>query len=433
MERISVLGTGYVGLVTGSCFAYLGHKVICLDINEEKIEKLKKGDIPIYEPQLDKILAVAQESNNIEFTVNYDYAIKNSDFIFIAVGTPSASDGSADLSFVSQALKTIASYITENDFKIIVNKSTVPVGTGRWATSLVAEELSKKGVKEPQKYFCIVSNPEFLREGKAVEDFMNPDRIVIGSDDKDIALKTASLYSTLNPPMIITNLPTAEMIKYASNAFLATKISFINEMANLSEKIGADIEIVSKGMGLDKRIGPYFLKAGLGFGGSCFPKDVKALIHTAKKYSIDPTILEAVMKVNEQQKIKPIKILKKANVNLNGARVALWGLAFKPDTDDIREAASLNIINELLNYNATIYAYDPIVKDIPIKDKRISIFSDKYKALENADILILVTEWEEFKNVEFKRFKDKIVIDGRNIWEKNILKKYAKACFSIGR
>ncbi len=433
MERISVLGTGYVGLVTGSCFAYLGHKVICLDINEEKIEKLKKGEIPIYEPQLDRILAVAVESNNIEFTTDYDYAIKNSDFIFIAVGTPSAPDGSADLSFVSQALKTIASYITENDFKIIVNKSTVPVGTGRWASALVADELLKKGVREPEKHFCVVSNPEFLREGKAVEDFMNPDRIVIGSDNKDIALKTASLYSTLNPPMIITNLPTAEMIKYASNAFLATKISFINEMANLSEKIGADIEIVSKGMGLDKRIGPYFLKAGLGFGGSCFPKDVKALIHTSKKYSIDPTILEAVIKVNEQQKIKPIEILKKANVDLDKARVALWGLAFKPDTDDIREAASLNIISELLNYNATIYAYDPIVKDIPIKDKRINILSDKYKALENADILILVTEWEEFKNVEFKRFKDKIVIDGRNIWEKNILKKYAKACFSIGR
>ncbi len=433
MERISVLGTGYVGLVTGSCFAYLGHKVICLDINEEKIKKLKKGEIPIYEPQLDRILAVAVESNNIEFTTDYDYAIKNSDFIFIAVGTPSAPDGSADLSFVSQALKTIAYYITENDFKIIVNKSTVPVGTGRWASALVADELLKKGVREPEKHFCVVSNPEFLREGKAVEDFMNPDRIVIGSDNKDIALKTASLYSTLNPPMIITNLPTAEMIKYASNAFLATKISFINEMANLSEKIGADIEIVSKGMGLDKRIGPYFLKAGLGFGGSCFPKDVKALIHTSKKYSIDPTILEAVIKVNEQQKIKPIEILKKANVNLDKARVALWGLAFKPDTDDIREAASLNIISELLNYNATIYAYDPIVKDIPIKDKRINILSDKYKALENADILILVTEWEEFKNVEFKRFKDKIVIDGRNIWEKNILKKYAKACFSIGR
>ncbi len=433
MERISVLGTGYVGLVTGSCFAYLGHKVICLDINEEKIKKLKKGEIPIYEPQLDRILAVAIESNNIEFTTDYDYAIKNSDFIFIAVGTPSAPDGSADLSFVSQALKTIASYITENDFKIIVNKSTVPVGTGRWASALVTDELLKKGVREAEKHFCIVSNPEFLREGKAVEDFMNPDRIVIGSDNKDIALKTASLYSTLNPPMIITNLPTAEMIKYASNAFLATKISFINEMANLSEKIGADIEIVSKGMGLDKRIGPYFLKAGLGFGGSCFPKDVKALIHTSKKYSIDPTILEAVIKVNEQQKIKPIEILKKANVNLDKARVALWGLAFKPDTDDIREAASLNIISELLNYNATIYAYDPIVKDIPIKDKRINIVSDKYKALENTDILILVTEWEEFKNVEFKRFKDKIVIDGRNIWEKNILKKYAKACFSIGR
>ncbi|SDC25798.1 UDP-glucose dehydrogenase [Desulfurella multipotens] len=433
MEKISILGTGYVGLVTGSCFAYLGHKVICLDINKEKIEKLKKGEIPIYEPQLDKIVALAEESDNIEFTTDYSYAIKNSDFIFIAVGTPSLPDGSADLSFVEDALKTIASYINENDFKIIVNKSTVPVGTGRWATKLLENELLKKGLKEPQKHFCVVSNPEFLREGKAVEDFMNPDRIVIGSDDKDIALKTASLYSTLNPPMIITNLPTAEMIKYASNAFLATKISFINEMANLSEKIGADIEIVSKGMGLDKRIGPYFLKAGLGFGGSCFPKDVKALIHTSRKYNVESSILDAVIKVNENQKIKPIKILKQSNIDLNGAKVALWGLAFKPDTDDIREAASLNIINELLKNNAIVFAYDPIVKSLPIANKNLIITKDKYEALDKSDILILVTEWDEFKNIDFKRFRDKIVIDGRNIWEKNILKKYAKTCFSIGR
>jgi UDPglucose 6-dehydrogenase len=262
---------------------------------------------------------------------------------------------------------------------------------------------------------------------------MNPDRIVIGSDDKDIALKTASLYSTLNPPMIITNLPTAEMIKYASNAFLATKISFINEIANLSEKIGADIEIVSKGMGLDKRIGPYFLKAGLGFGGSCFPKDVKALIHTSKKYNVESSILDAVIKVNENQKNKPIEILKQLNIDLNGAKVALWGLAFKPDTDDIREAASLTIINELLKNNAIVFAYDPIVKSLPIANKNLIITKDKYEALDKSDILILVTEWDEFKNIEFKRFRDKIVIDGRNIWEKNILRKYTKICFSIGR
>jgi UDPglucose 6-dehydrogenase len=433
MEKISILGTGYVGLVTGSCFAYLGHKVICLDVNREKIEKLINGEIPIYEPQLDKIVALAQESENIEFTTDYTYAIKNSDFIFIAVGTPSLSDGSADLSYVSDALKTIASCISENDFKIIVNKSTVPVGTGRWAAKLLADELSKNGLKEPEKHFCIVSNPEFLREGKAVEDFMNPDRIVIGSDDKDVALKTASLYSTLNPPMIITNLPTAEMIKYASNAFLATKISFINEMANLSGKIGADIEIVSKGMGLDKRIGPYFLKAGLGFGGSCFPKDVKALIHTSKTYNIEPSILNAVMQVNEKQKTKPIEILKNAGIDLSGTKIAIWGLAFKPDTDDIREAASLTIINELLKHDAIIFAYDPIVKNLPIQSKNLHIVNDKYEALEKSDVLILVTEWSEFKNIEFKRFKDKIVVDGRNIWEKNILKKYTKACFSIGR
>lgn len=433
MEKISIFGTGYVGLVTGSCFAYLGNKVICIDIDEEKIERLKKGDIPIYEPQLDKIVSLAKESDNIEFTTDYSYGIKNSDFIFIAVGTPSLPDGSADLSFVENALHTIASQITEDDFKIIINKSTVPVGTGRWATKILTTELTKKGIKEPQKHFSVVSNPEFLREGKAVEDFMNPDRIVIGSDDKDIALKTASLYSNLNPPMIITNLPTAEMIKYASNAFLATKISFINEMANLSEKIGADIEIVSKGMGLDKRIGPYFLKAGLGFGGSCFPKDVKALIHTSKHYDVESLILKSVMEVNEKQKIKPLEILKQSGIDLKGAKVTLWGLSFKPDTDDIREAASINIIDELLKNDATVIAYDPIVKSFPVENKNFTIANDKYEALEKADILILIAEWDEFKNIEFKRFKDKIVIDGRNIWEKNILKKYTKACFSIGR
>ncbi len=440
-KRIAVIGTGYVGLVSGACFAYLGHKVIGLDIDEEKIKRLRRGEVPIYEPGLDRILEQALERGNIEFTNDYEYAVKNSDFIFIAVGTPSRDDGSADLSYVESAYRSIAKHIDNEDFKIIVNKSTVPVGTGRWAKEFIKNLLKEKGVKDPEERFEVVSNPEFLREGKAVEDFMNPDRVVVGADNRDVAGMVASLYEKLQPAMLITDLPTAEMIKYASNAFLATKISFINEIANICEKTGADVTVVARGMGLDHRISPHFLNAGCGFGGSCFPKDVKALIHTAKEVNGKPLLLESVIEVNERQKLKPVEKLLKHIPDLNGKTVAVWGLAFKPETDDMREAPSIPIIKQLLKLGAKVKAYDPVAtenakqvfkSEIENYGEKLKFTADRYSALEGADALILVTEWQEFKEVDFDKLKGKVVIDGRNIWEPSIMKQFC-TYESIGR
>ncbi len=438
-KRIAVIGTGYVGLVSGACFAYLGHKVIGLDIDEEKVEKLRKGKIPIYEPGLDRILSKALSDGNIEFTTDYEYAVKNSDFIFIAVGTPSREDGSADLSFVESAYRSIARYIGDKDFKVIVNKSTVPVGTGRWAREFIASLLRERGIKEPEKRFEVVSNPEFLREGKAVEDFMKPDRVVVGADNRDVAGLVASLYEKLQPPILITDLPTAEMIKYASNAFLATKISFINEIANICEKLGADVTVVARGMGLDHRISPHFLRAGCGFGGSCFPKDVKALIHTAKEVREEPELLESVISVNERQKLRPVEKLLKHIPSLEGKRVAVWGLSFKPETDDMREAPSIPIVRELVKRGAYVLAYDPValenarkVFSEELKAGRLELVSDKYEALEGSNALILVTEWDEFKEVDFDKLKGKVVVDGRNLWEPSIMKQFC-TYESIGR
>ncbi len=438
-KRIAVIGTGYVGLVSGACFAYLGHKVIGLDIDEEKVEKLRRGKVPIYEPGLDRILSKALSDGNIEFTTDYEYAVKNSDFIFIAVGTPSREDGSADLSFVESAYRSIARYIGDEDFKVIVNKSTVPVGTGRWAREFIASLLRERGIKEPEKRFEVVSNPEFLREGKAVEDFMKPDRVVVGADNRDVAGLVASLYEKLQPPILITDLPTAEMIKYASNAFLATKISFINEIANICEKLGADVTVVARGMGLDHRISPHFLRAGCGFGGSCFPKDVKALIHTAKEVREEPELLESVISVNERQKLRPVEKLLKHIPSLEGKRVAVWGLSFKPETDDMREAPSIPIVRELVKRGAYVLAYDPValenakkVFSEELKAGRLELVSDKYEALEGSNALILVTEWDEFKEVDFDKLKGKVVVDGRNLWEPSIMKQFC-TYESIGR
>ncbi|MEO2065106.1 MAG: UDP-glucose/GDP-mannose dehydrogenase family protein [Desulfurobacteriaceae bacterium] len=438
-RRIAVIGTGYVGLVSGACFAYLGHKVIGLDIDEEKVEKLRRGKVPIYEPGLDRILSKALSDGNIEFTTDYEYAVKNSDFIFIAVGTPSREDGSADLSFVESAYRSIARHIGDEDFKVIVNKSTVPVGTGRWAREFIASLLRERGIKEPEKRFEVVSNPEFLREGKAVEDFMKPDRVVVGADNRDVAGLVASLYEKLQPPILITDLPTAEMIKYASNAFLATKISFINEIANICEKLGADVTVVARGMGLDHRISPHFLRAGCGFGGSCFPKDVKALIHTAKEVREEPELLESVISVNERQKLRPVEKLLKHIPSLEGRRVAVWGLSFKPETDDMREAPSIPIVRELVKRGAYVLAYDPValenakkVFSEELKSGRLELVSDKYEALESSDALILVTEWDEFKDVDFDKLKGKVVVDGRNLWEPSIMKQFC-TYESIGR
>ncbi|SMO35357.1 UDP-glucose dehydrogenase [Balnearium lithotrophicum] len=440
-KRIAVIGTGYVGLVSGACFAYLGHRVIGLDIDEEKIERLKRGEVPIYEPGLDKILKSALENRKIEFTTDYSYAVKNSDFIFIAVGTPSRPDGSADLSYVESAYRSIAKFIDNGDYKIIVNKSTVPVGTGRWAKEFIRKLLEERGIDEPEKRFDVVSNPEFLREGKAVEDFMKPDRVVVGADDRDVAGRVASLYEKLQPAILITDLPTAEMIKYASNAFLATKISFINEVANICEKYGADVTVVARGMGLDHRISPHFLRAGCGFGGSCFPKDVKALINTAKGAGEEPELLESVISVNERQKLKPVEKLLRHIPDLKGVTVAVWGLAFKPETDDMREAPSIPIIKRLLSLGANVKAYDPVAvenakrvfkEELEKFGERLTFSKDKYEALEGAEALILVTEWKEFENVDFDKLKGKVVIDGRNLWEPSIMEQFC-TYESIGR
>jgi len=440
-KRIAVIGTGYVGLVSGACFAYLGHRVIGLDVDSEKIERLKKGEVPIYEPGLDRILEKALADGNIEFTTDYEYAVKNADFIFIAVGTPSKEDGSADLSYVESAYRSIAEHVEPGDFKVIVNKSTVPVGTGRWAKEFIGNLLRNRGIENPEKCFEVVSNPEFLREGKAVEDFMNPDRVVVGADNRDVAGMVASLYEKLQPAILITDLPTAEMIKYASNAFLATKISFINEVANICEKFGADVTVVARGMGLDHRISPHFLRAGCGFGGSCFPKDVKALIHTGKQAGEDTKLLESVIQVNERQKLRPVEKLLKHIPVLKGKTVAVWGLAFKPETDDMREAPSIPIVKKLLELGATVKAYDPVatenakrvfVREIERFGDRLKFVEDKYDALSGANALILVTEWSEFKDIDFDKLKGKVVVDGRNLWEPSVMREFC-TYESIGR
>ena len=440
-KRIAVIGTGYVGLVSGACFAYLGHRVIGLDVDSEKIERLKKGEVPIYEPGLDRILEKALADGNIEFTTDYEYAVKNADFIFIAVGTPSKEDGSADLSYVESAYRSIAEHVEPGDFKVIVNKSTVPVGTGRWAKEFIGNLLRNRGIENPEKCFEVVSNPEFLREGKAVEDFMNPDRVVVGADNRDVAGMVASLYEKLQPAILITDLPTAEMIKYASNAFLATKISFINEVANICEKFGADVTVVARGMGLDHRISPHFLRAGCGFGGSCFPKDVKALIHTGKQAGEDTKLLESVIQVNERQKLRPVEKLLKHIPDLKGKTVAVWGLAFKPETDDMREAPSIPIVKKLLELGATVKAYDPVatenakrvfVREIERFGDRLKFVEDKYDALSGANALILVTEWSEFKDIDFDKLKGKVVVDGRNLWEPSVMREFC-TYESIGR
>jgi len=435
MAKISVIGTGYVGLVSGACFAYLGHDVLCLDIDEEKIRKLKEGKVPIYEEGLEEILKRAVETGKIDFTTDYKTAVEFGDYIFIAVGTPSNPDGSANLKFVEMAYREIAKYLQEGSFKIIVNKSTVPVGTGRWAKEFIGKLLKERGIKEPEKVFDVVSNPEFLREGKAVEDFMKPDRVVVGADNRSSGARVAELYEKLQPPILITDIPTAEMIKYASNAFLATKISFINEIANICEKLGADVKVVARGMGLDHRISPHFLNAGCGFGGSCFPKDVKALIHTAEKAGEKPELLKSVISVNERQKLRVVEKVAKYYNSLEGVSVGVLGLAFKPGTDDMREAPSITVINELLKQGARVYAYDPVATE---NAKRI--FGDKIiyldsgeEVVKTAECVILLTEWEEFEKLNYELFKGKVVIDGRNLWEPSVMKEICKHYEGMGR
>lgn len=413
---IAVIGTGYVGLVVGTCLADLGNNVICVDIDRKKIAKLKKGICPIYEPELPKLIRKNAKAGRLKFTTNVEKAVKNSYVIYIAVGTPQAKNGRADLKYVKMAAKQIGKAM--NGEKIIVNKSTVPVGTAELVKSIIAKYY--KGT------FHVVSNPEFLREGSAVNDFLKPDRIVIGYESPKAKKVMQELYKPIKAKKFYTDLRSAELIKYASNAFLATKISFINEIAALCEKTGANVKDVATGIGLDKRINPHFLRAGCGWGGSCFPKDVSALIYMGKEHNVELKIPKAAKEVNKQAKLRPVRKLKEKLGSLNGKKIALLGLAFKPNTDDMREASSIVIANELKKAGATIAAYDPIAEENARKIMPwVKYCKDPYEALEGADATILVTEWPEFEKLNFKKvkklMKKPIIIDGRNFLNKEAL------------
>lgn len=419
--QLCIIGTGYVGLITGACLSEMGNYVICVDNDEEKLKKLKNGITPLYEPGLEELILANVSEGRLEFTNDLNYAVKKSIACFIAVGTPSGDDGSCDLSFVLSVANDIGKAMSEcNEYKIIVDKSTVPVGTHK----LVEEEIKKNYKGE----FDVVSNPEFLKQGAAVDDFLKPDRVVIGSESEkaiDIMREIYNPFTRTGNPIIIMDIKSAEMTKYAANAFLATKISFANEMANISEKVGANADLVRIGMSSDKRIGNQFLFHGLGYGGSCFPKDVQALIKTASDFGIDSDLLKATHKVNVNQRKNFVnKILKHYNNDIKNKIFAVWGLAFKPRTNDMRESPAITIINMLLDKGAKIKAYDPKAMKTAkiIFGDKIVYSSNSYEALENADALILITEWNEFKRPSFDKIKSKlkepIIFDGRNQYDK---------------
>lgn len=419
--QLCIIGTGYVGLITGACLSEMGNYVICVDNDEEKLKKLKNGITPLYEPGLEELILANVSEGRLEFTNDLNYAVKKSIACFIAVGTPSGDDGSCDLSFVLSVANDIGKAMSEcNEYKIIVDKSTVPVGTHK----LVEEEIKKNYKGE----FDVVSNPEFLKQGAAVDDFLKPDRVVIGSESEkaiDIMREIYNPFTRTGNPIIIMDIKSAEMTKYAANAFLATKISFANEMANISEKVGANADLVRIGMSSDKRIGNQFLFHGLGYGGSCFPKDVQALIKTASDFGIDSDLLKATHKVNVNQRKNFVnKILKHYNNDIKNKTFAVWGLAFKPRTNDMRESPAITIINMLLDKGAKIKAYDPKAMETAkiIFGEKIVYSSNSYEALENADALILITEWNEFKRPSFDKIKSKlkepIIFDGRNQYDK---------------
>ena len=421
MAKICVIGTGYVGLVTGTCFSDMGHQVVCLDIDADRINSLKHGVLPIYEPGLEQLVEQNVNAGRLSFTTKYAEALHDVDFAFIAVGTPSNDNGEADMRYVRMAVTSIAENLDHPI--IIVNKSTVPVGTG----DLVADMIIQQNGKTTPK-FSIVSNPEFLREGSAINDFMNPDRVVLGSTNQAAAEEVADLYEALRAPIMITDLRTAEMIKYASNAFLATRISFINEIANICESLGADVKEVARGMGMDKRIGPSFLDAGLGWGGSCFPKDVKALTFMAATQGAHPQLLQAVMDINFNQRVRAVEKLAKALGDLHGKTIGVLGLSFKPNTDDIRDAPALDIIRMLLESGAKVQGYDPQAMQaskeiIP----NLILCEGPYKVAQGADAVLLATEWNAFKSLDFEKIKTamigNVILDGRNIWDRYVLHK----------
>ncbi|MDZ4712030.1 MAG: UDP-glucose/GDP-mannose dehydrogenase family protein [bacterium] len=431
--KLAIVGTGYVGLVTGTCLADTGNNVICVDIDKEKVEKLKNNVMPIYEPDLETIFERNVKEGRLEFTTDLKYATDNADIIFLALPTPPGEDGSADLSYILGVADNLGKII--KDYKIIINKSTVPVGTA----DLVRNAISKNAKTE----FDVVSNPEFLREGLAVDDFMKPDRIVIGTKSQKARKTLEELFAPFvrqGNPIVFMDERSSELTKYASNSYLATRITFMNEIANICELIGADVDLVRIGMGNDTRIGKRFLFPGIGYGGSCFPKDVSALHKSAKSYGYDFDILESVMKVNEEQKtiIVP-KIKTFFNNDLKGKKIALWGLAFKPDTDDIREAPSLYIIDKLLAEGANISVYDPEAMENvrKILGDKIEYCKNHYDALIDADALVIATEWSVFRTPDFdkaaKNMKAKVIFDGRNLYDLKHMEELGFYYSSIGR
>ena len=442
--HIAVIGTGYVGLVTGACFTEMGNHVVCVDIDEAKLERLRRGEIPIYEPGLEPIVESAVANGLLRFTSDLGEAIARAEYIFIAVGTPPGEDGSADLQYVVAAARSIGQHL--RGYAVIVDKSTVPVGTADKVRAAIADELRKRDANID---FDVVSNPEFLKEGAAVEDFMRPDRVIVGCDSERAAEKMAELYAPYiraSDRLITMGVRDAEMTKYAANAMLATRISFMNEIANLCERFDVDVENVRKGIGSDKRIGYAFIYPGCGYGGSCFPKDVKALVHMSREQQFTPTLLEAVEARNEAQKhVLFDKVQRYFDGRLQGRHIGVWGLAFKPGTDDMREASSLVLIKSLIDAGATVSAYDPVARETAARelpeewlaDGRVRLLQHQYDVLRDADALVLVTEWKRFRQPDFAAMKDllrePVIFDGRNQYDPAVLVEQGFTYFGIGR
>ncbi|MGN7875772.1 UDP-glucose dehydrogenase family protein [Roseateles sp. 22389] len=438
--KVTTIGTGYVGLVTGACLAEMGNHVVCLDVNPEKIRVLNEGGIPIHEPGLDAVVARNRAAGRLQFTTDVDAAVAHGTLLFIAVGTPPGEDGSADLQYVLAAARSIGERMT--DYKVVVDKSTVPVGTADKVRAEIARALQARG---SDVNFAVVSNPEFLKEGAALEDFMKPDRIIVGSDDEQATLMMRALYAPFtrsHDRLMVMDVKSAEFTKYAANAMLATRISFMNELALLAEKVGADIELVRRGIGSDPRIGYQFLYAGAGYGGSCFPKDVKALVRTGREHGQDLKVLNAVEEANDRQKLVLVdKVVARFGEDLTGRRFALWGLAFKPNTDDMREAPSLVVVEELARRGAAVAAYDPVAMGEAAKllsqVPGVSFCERAEHALSGSDALIVITEWKEFRTPDFDRIrsdlKQPVVFDGRNLYEPATMAMLGLEHHAIGR
>lgn len=428
-KNIVIIGVGYVGLVTGACLAGFGNKVVCVDINRKRIENLKKGIVPFYEPELEKLIKKNTNNKNLFFETNLASVISQSEIIFITVGTPSLENGEADLSYVKKAAEDVGRNLKK--YAVVIVKSTVPPKTCRKIREIIK--------KYSEASFDLASNPEFLREGSAISDFMKPDRIIVGAESEKAKKIIKELYSPLKSPIVHTNFESSEMIKYASNAFLATKISFINEIANVCELVGADVEEIAKGMGLDSRIGSQFLKAGLGYGGSCFPKDVHALHQSAGINGYNFCLLKSVIEVNNNQRKLAIKKMEKMLGGLKNKTVAVWGLAFKANTDDIRESASVEIIELLLGRGAKVKAYDPIANKNAKKilSEEIIFYNNSYKALRGSDVLLIATDWDEFKKADLLKIKKLLrhpnIVDGKNIYNPRKMKKMGFNYISVGR